>query len=112
MTDTKPPFNIPKSFHADPYGDHWSFCYAGERDPRSDYDFRVEFTDGVPEPEQAAIVTLLEAAPKLLAALELMVRWTETHGLNTAELITGQRAEVPVVGTARSAIAEATGRAA
>jgi hypothetical protein len=47
---------------------------------------------------------LIAAAPKLLEALESMVRWTEMHGLNTAELISGGRAEVPVVLNARDAL--------
>ena len=52
---------------------------------------------------------LIAAAPELLAALDWMVKWTETHNLNKAKLITGGIAEVPVVVMARSAIANARG---
>jgi len=61
--------------------------------------------------EVEARVRVMHAGPRLLEALALMVRWTEKHGLDLADLITGQKAEVPVVATARAAIAEATGRA-
>jgi hypothetical protein len=57
--------------------------------------------------EMDANARLIATAPDLLEALETMVRWTEMHGLNTAELITGGRAEVPVVGMARAAISKA-----
>ena len=70
MTDKQPPFNLPKSLSADHYGGHWIFCYASDGVQRGDYDFRLEFTEGVPEPEQVAIVSLLEVAPKLLSYAE------------------------------------------
>jgi hypothetical protein len=58
------------------------------------------------------LARLFVAGPKLLEALESMIRWTELHGLNVAQLLTGQHAEVPVVINARKAVTEATGRAA
>jgi len=46
-----------------------------------------------------------------LEALETFVKWTESHGLNKADLIDGNRMEVPVVLTARKLIAHGRGRA-
>ncbi len=58
-------FTLPTSWVAEPYPTHHSFAY--ERPGRDDYDFRVEFTDGVPAAEQEAVIALIEAAPELLA---------------------------------------------
>lgn len=55
-----------------PYGDHWAFSYSTERGEREDYDFRVEFHEGVSEAEERAVIALLEAAPRMLAALKAL----------------------------------------
>ena len=67
----------------------------------------------MPEAGSAVPVTLvamraMKAAPKLLAALESMVKWAKLHNLTMADLITGGQAECPVITNAREAIAEAT----
>ncbi len=67
------PFVLPASWEALPYGDHWSFAYTTERGDREDYDFRIEFNEGVPEAEERAIIALIEFAPSLLKALEILV---------------------------------------
>jgi hypothetical protein len=58
--------------------------------------------------ENQANARLIAAAPRVLEALELMVSWAERHNLTKAVLITGGYAELPVIGIARKAIAEAT----
>ena len=61
-------FTLPTSWVAEPYPTHHSFAYEGDPS-RNDFDFRVEFSHGVPEAERLAVIALLEAAPVLLAAL-------------------------------------------
>lgn len=55
--------------------------------------------------------SLEAAAGDLLKALELVVSWAGRHNLDKAETITGHLAEVPVIATARAAIAKAKGEA-
>lgn len=60
--------------------------------------------------ERQANAKLIAAAPELLEALKWTESWIVKHGLDKAELITGQWAEVPILGTIRAAIAKATGK--
>src|SRR4051794_6866742 len=61
---------LPAQWEAMPYGRHWSFAYELNGEKREDYDFRVEFTIGVSDREEAAVIRLLEAAPELLGLLQ------------------------------------------
>lgn len=72
MTKRKP-FTLPASWQVEPYPGHWSFAYEPNAARREDYDFRVTFGKGVRQSEQLAVIALLEAAPRLLDALEEMV---------------------------------------
>ena len=97
MTDK--PFTLPASWAAEQYPTHWSFAHEVAC-AREDYDFRVEFTDGVPDSEQVAVIGLLEAAPRLLAAL---------IAVKDAGYLEG--GYQPTIDMVDAAIAEATGRA-
>jgi hypothetical protein len=64
----------PAQWDATPYGEHWSFAYNLANKEREEYDFTVEFHESIAEPEQKAVIILIEAAPVMLAALLLAQR--------------------------------------
>ncbi len=77
----------------------------GPDDTRYHYTTVCEVTDH--EQEAQANSRLIAAAPELLEALRWTESWIVKHGLDKAELINGQYAEVPILGTIRKAIAKA-----
>lgn len=68
MTNTA--IHTPAEWEATPYGEHWSFAYNLANKEREEYDFTVEFHESIDAPEENAVISLIEAAPLLLAALE------------------------------------------
>lgn len=63
------------------------------------------FTESVMEK-----IAVAEAATELLEALERVVSWAKTYGLDVMPYRTGCSTEQPVIARARSAIAKASGR--
>jgi hypothetical protein len=59
----------PQTWEATPYGEHWSFAYNLANIEREEYDFTVEFHDTIDEAEQKVVISLIEAAPDMLAEL-------------------------------------------
>ena len=69
----------PPTWEAIPYGEHWSFAYNLANLEREEYDFTVEFHETVDEPEQKAAISLIEAAPELLAALKYALEYLKAN---------------------------------
>ena len=68
----------PETWDATPYGEHWSFAYNLANIEREEYDFTVEFHETIDEPEQKAVISLIEAAPELLEAAKAFLAWIES----------------------------------
>jgi hypothetical protein len=67
------------------------FAYNLPNIEREEYDFTVEFHETVAEPEQLAVINLLEAAPNLLqivqAVAELRRKWRSKDEIETIDSI-------------------------
>lgn len=100
------PFPLPTSWQAEPYETHYSFAYLSECGQRKDFDFRVEFAEGVGQHEQIAVVDLIEAAPRLLTALNGLL---DALGSQRTRILTGDMTDA--VKEAFDVAKVATGRA-
>lgn len=67
LNEQKP---LPGPYEATPYDNHWSFACSTGLD---DYDFRVDFCDTIGLKSQLATINLLEAAPDLLQACQMIL---------------------------------------
>jgi hypothetical protein len=102
--------HLPAQWDATPYGMHWSFAYSLANKERDEYDFTVEFHESIDEPEQTAVISLIEAAPNVLAALEYVTATLKLRHIDEASddkvdeaLQIGREAMVLATGSASSA---------
>lgn len=59
--------------------------------------------------DRDSLARLIAAAPEMLGALEAVVSWAKTYGLDVMPYRTGCSTEQPVIARARAAIARARG---